>query len=816
MIYQYSKKRLMKLRAEVTLDNTIRKTTGELTKFGVDMVSDFSTNYSVSPLSKIIIKGAARATNSIIDFTIEVNKEKNRTRLDNLIEKEIKYVAQKANELNIAPNTIQDYDNLRKIYTKLGLTRKDFPKANQVVIEEVLKKIKNLDQSTVNLDDFESYKRERESFIKEFHKGLKKDILKFKKEIIDGHEKTIAVVNSYGQQIKLNNRAIQNQIQKNFKQDSLIALNQFKIASIEAFSSFDRASIENQINSLEEGKLDKFLSVKKKSELLDKLKSVKRTQDFINVCNHISQGGEVANKLVSLFAKGEGAEDLQKGIAAITTAANISGSIASGNYYGAAMQALGLFDSNGPSAEEQLLKQVLGKLEEIQSQLNQIEEKIDKLGEMVTNLHNDMMREFSSVHKKLDLLERQGYDNIRIALDILNKDLDYCSNIDLSNVRFLTFPNKYKGYPVPYKKCIEGLSSTLLRDFFNKNDYSESLYLHYSDRDKKNQIDKIYKPSLTYFLQQTPNDYIDKSLISLIQETNFVNDYGKNYQSVLRLEDSLFQKKLKLNGTLVKLDPKYLNKFALIQIAEYYLKLMPYYELVDANFNLFNKEEFIKEGGAPDNLEGIEKSLKTLVTVLNNSIVQQNLISGTSFLENIQSSIYTSGKSNDEKELALDLLKQNQIISQNYATFILYRELNIGKIISYTDKNNNTTFNSISRWQDFQKKINEARKGLDNTNNEIKIEDVIYNPQYQLWLNKSNLILRLIYKDINGVLNSLDIPILHVKNIENGRFIYPQEIPKLRSYREKVIEKIIEIEYFKNLKKEKPLYQNELKYIFLN
>lgn len=165
---------------------------------------------------------------------------------------------------------------------------------------------------------------------------------------------------------------------------------------------FGQQSTEVKILMLQKGaKPD--LDPSARADLIKVLEVQKSKEDFIR------DSGEIVSNLQGIdsimTSLGIGNKDISKAISYASVAQTAVSQALSGNYIGAIAGALGVFGGNKPSAEEQLLRQVMGFLQEMDKKLNVIIELQQKTLAAIEGLSKQLAGVEKRLNERLDMIE---------------------------------------------------------------------------------------------------------------------------------------------------------------------------------------------------------------------------------------------------------------------------------------------------------------------------------------------------------------------------------------------------------------------------
>ncbi|MFG1481425.1 hypothetical protein ABMA74_00835, partial [Halobacteriovorax sp. HFRX-1_3] len=240
----------------------------------------------------------------------------------------------------------------------------------------------------------------------------------------------------------------------------------------------------------------------------EKLELVKTRVEIAQQSQEIAQGASDILKIAdNLGFKGKNSKEIKEVLQYGIAAANITASIASGNYLGAAVAITGLFGKNsGPSAEELRHQQLMETLGIIDEKLNQALENqkliYEKLGEIEKSI-SKLATSLKEVEK--NLLTEVGFiqGDLAFILNMLNQNDQTVRKLDLCN-DFLKSRSELNMYKEQRYASFETTHDPLsLEQYlnFNKGYFVEwkDLENHYSTFKEKR--DFSFKANCMYPLQ---------------------------------------------------------------------------------------------------------------------------------------------------------------------------------------------------------------------------------------------------------------------------------------------------------------------------
>lgn len=165
---------------------------------------------------------------------------------------------------------------------------------------------------------------------------------------------------------------------------------------------FGQQSTEVKILMLQKG-AKPGLDDAARADLIKVLEVQKSKEDFIRDTGEIVSNLQGIDSIMTSL--GIGNKDISKAISYASVAQTAVSQALSGNYIGAIAGALGVFGGNKPSAEEQLLMQVMGFLQEMDKKLNVIIELQQKTLAAIEGLSKQLAGVERRLNERLDVIE---------------------------------------------------------------------------------------------------------------------------------------------------------------------------------------------------------------------------------------------------------------------------------------------------------------------------------------------------------------------------------------------------------------------------
>lgn len=177
----------------------------------------------------------------------------------------------------------------------------------------------------------------------------------------------------------------------------------------------------------------------------------------------------------------------------------------------------------------------------------------------------------------------------------------------------------------------------------------------------------VYDKLLNYWHAQRKNktDYL-----SLINPSVSVNDEIKIYEAIEKNSPILFAASNPVRDKEVSLssDDQLNDARFVVDIADWYLNILPFRSVRDKINGGIKSNDDLSKPLEEKETEYILEELQFLKTVIQNTIAQQSLMSGTRLLNDFYSTLQR-GNFNQKKEV-FDILKKNFLLQINIAKFI--------------------------------------------------------------------------------------------------------------------------------------------------
>lgn len=662
-------------------------------------------------------------------------------------------------------------------------------KYNEIAINQNELEQRQLEFSKKITKDFESYKEKTAQNFKEIYgsveqltrnqEEINKEMNLIRNNVIENSKRiNINAKNiRHNRELGLNNRDLIKANKKYIEENrKLIVANKGQIDVLNGYV-YGTLDVDKQIQAIKNGELGTQVwsenDRKQTLKALEKKKTLETINEVGRNCMEVlSKGQQIGNNL-GLFDSKDG-KRVAKAINYAMTGVHIGMGLAqgfSGNPMGFMDAALGvssLFAKPKPSPEMQMLQEIIekqGEMDtkldslckgqlEIKAQLFYVSERLDTLlsrvfmlQQDVYELRLDMYKSFNVVYEQLDEIERKVDVIDAKTNEILMEKYQLCNDIledyDYRNISYRDI-EKMKGGSRHLDDCLLGIISHLTQG--DNAITTKVLMSTYTNPEDKNYIDfgitNIFEPTLE--IHNLINNGDNLKSIPLLQPSSHINGYY-----------SLVSNARKYNTNNNYLYPRYINPRAVLKISEFYLTVIPLYEFENpSSGNLISIEDWIstKPYIREERYRLINKRLQKLLQIVNYTIAQQNLISGSSVSKSLYFNLFGNRLGNQELiNKAKKLIGDNPYLQHNIVNEII--------------KNHITDINKIEAYE----KLYEANLGQ-----RVPISKII-NDEF--------------YNDIEVYLPDYQFAVI-------ADFTYPQELYELIEIRNLIKSKIVDYSLF--------------------
>jgi len=541
----------------------------------------------------------------------------------------------------------------------------------------------------------------------------------------------------------------------------------------------------------------KNLSPDAKKGLRKEVNENVKKQEFNEWYRGFSDSLKTANKLMgeafvaakALGLKGKDAIRVQRVLGWANQVTNIALSFASSNpvgYVSGALQVIGLFGKKSKGQQE-VFEQLFKKLDAIHDDMikgfTDLDKKLDRLAELNIELFEKLQsiierqtqfqqkwfkylaEQTKEIKEEIIISREQNLVSLELLKDRLFDDIDNLEvddklitklNLNLSRFKDYVLVRDMTGFSDSLKQLFKIVKGTL-RGY-------EVYFIPPLSKQKKGvfplsyfQAEYMYSPLRKLFNELYPSESTRKiALNALLFPTEQVN---KNFLSYELIQDDIMNQK----GFTPQLREKYLSPRKIYKVVSWYTRYCHFYELKkDDTFNPCSLEEYLNldDEIKTNRLKRINLYLKSLLKLVDEAYIQQTIMSGHLLLDKID--ILLMHRSNQSLfKNVRDALRSNYLVSQNFITYLLYGRL----YISDTDYNN---------FIHYQKSYEE--KDIEQLQSYMGGYEVTY---------ENNIF----FANLNGV----KIAMPSGEQIKQNKMMYPSELELLKSAKQKIIAKMQDI-----------------------
>lgn len=633
------------------------------------------------------------------------------------------------------------------------------------------------------------------------------------------------VQKNYQKSIKEINGDIIN-LQKNFKNlnDSVEILHSevnINSENIDILKNhiFSNANVDDKIKLLRSGLLDKQLSSERKSKLEKHLKAVQAKQDIQkNIYKYLNKTRHITTILSNVGFDSKTLQTANKLINIGNTAMNAFVAYKSGHVLESISIASSLFGKSKSDPAIQRHKQIMNKLGVLDGKLDRI---IETHITIMKNQHF-IIDTLGKISNKIDRYHSQEME----LLSDINDNILYnrLSNIQLAAIDL----NVLVGFSKPFKKLMAS----------ENNSYNDivDFYRVYGDRFEKHNL--IFNKVLTAHYSGSIHpvfrlkEYEIKGINPIKNNINPISDILKGFNLLVAYIDNYtnLNKKIDLySNTLINnvyaLDKKFKAVSEIKKIKKSYLS----WELVKSNlifvrqlksvFEILEQVHIFYLLQKDENSESQLKTIKNLfstnlhntkgnvyfkelLTLINLSIIQQNLMCGDILLENFYNRLFIDKikQKTPEHALIISVLNNNRLLKLNFTKYFIKKQLEKPRKIFLKNKELDYTFDffeynlylaNTSNYAKNPKRSTNLRRCFDDN---LKSEIIFHKNKWKLCLQK-------------GIQEAyLELP--NTNEFRKGEIEYTNEIYTLLNLKNKVIDKISEYELQDFIAPKKNLYKH--------
>ncbi len=774
--FKTSKARLESVSNGVAVKNATMGTVSEIVKIKNKVLTDMVKSYTKNPTARAVIMTYENTMNKLMDVGYEYVKKNGNSKIEGVIKKEVAYIVSIAKKKNKSDelSSIETAEQLSKFTEELGIENENLAATNNFLNKEAFKLIKgNTENLLKTKEDIAAYAADREQRFKEFEDEVSTNIKDFQLAVVEAQDRTFKTISKLKKDVEDN--------------ANNIAENSFKIDALNAFYNFDKSSLEKKIKQLENGDMNKFIQKQNREALISELKELKNDQDIITTATTISQVTEVTSQAIEAFGilKGKDAEKANEALTILGGAATAVAQFYTGDYIGMVSSVISIFGSGKPkkSAEMQMLEQIYKKLEVMDQKLDyvidvveSIDEKLIQIGTMIETLHKDMLKGFEASFDEFDKLNRQLEQINRLLYAEASKGFVNCGNLE--NYEFVL--NEYDDLREFFQlntsgdceKCFgainEILGINILQLQGEKNGILQPhplLELQYNGDENAGILDDIYTP-----LRELMDFYINSNTRQmayqdLLYPVNYVQDNSSLIGTLSYLKREGNKNVIDvLNASNLELG-ELLNANAVVIIGDLYMKYYPFFEADNGGASKFEPmefERFVKSSNI-GRVRNHKKRIGNMLNALDNSIIQQSLISGHGLEEALYVLLDRYDVNHSQSPNCLKILNNNYFVQQNFAITRIHNDFSQRESV-------------YNLW------INDdSKRKLELFNNKISISKqengkISFEFTYQ--------------REKSIIINDIDW-----ERILTGQKLYPSVLVDLKTLKEKFLAMLVDIEY---------------------
>ncbi|WP_416443443.1 hypothetical protein ACH3O9_00910 [Leeuwenhoekiella sp. A16] len=356
----------------------------------------------------------------------------------------------------------------------------------------------------------------------------------------------------------------------------------------------------------------------------------------------------------------------------------------------------GLFrSSSAPSPEAQMMSYMANRFDHVDEKLDTINHRLNTLTLLTINLYKDVITNFEIVQNELAKVREDLMDIQEFAKMEANKEYFRCLEENIEDTIIIT---RYSQLISNYKHmgiCLKGL------DIFsnpNAKDFFKARFSREKNEDLETFEDSVYQPVLAYINSKYVSDNAKALMVNSSLFPSF--EFGK-LKPVEFVASYYLLRGIRTdfnNLDAIKDKNGYINYKFLSSFTEIYLKYSNYFEIQmeDQNHEPYPINKYL-ESSKEDKMrfQNISRGrLQNLLDLSRNSLIQQSLLSGNELVYSILSTL-TTADTDINKINAINCLKYNPILSQNYSKHLLRNRV----FFAYTDSTLFDSYSSIFNYQ---------------------------------------------------------------------------------------------------------------------
>jgi hypothetical protein len=537
----------------------------------------------------------------------------------------------------------------------------------------------------------------------------------------------------------------------------------------------------------------------KKAKLLKSLEVARVKEVTTKTMNLVNEWGNVGLEALNVFCK-DCPPEVAEGVKIGMGVTNIAGNVLTGNYSQAIMGALGLFKKPQPSPEMQMLTQITKQLDALNSTMDEgfrktheqlfnieghltqrfdiVDQKLGAIHENLLTMREEMLSQFSTVDAKLNFIMRQnsclkdvivklGSDNTDVCKGSIEALSELIKNKPI--IKLQDFQNKFDA--AGCKDCIERLFIN-----FNRKLITSPIFM-YTDCPSPDANIKLLPDEMYKFLYNKVFFATKPSKLSMASLMFIPKDVV--IAPVLRDSLKSFLKNPKFE--IVEADKSYRNYRIVLAFTDYVLTLLPFIELYDHSKGSLLTSDELKSNPerSIDRMAFLKKAIENTLDLIDHTIMQQSLLSGNGIFNNIDGILSKNIQDSEDFDIN-DAFAANQYLNKNYATYFLNKNVGFNKLKSYSDRMKLTPSFTPPSTITATSKIEYTRDGKDKFG-------------YRVFTKKNATEFNTI-PVFTGILPSNNGTLEKNNYTTHLEFAVPSSIPELYAARQRLLDKLLELE----------------------
>lgn len=808
-------KRLDAVRADLQLRHAMTKSVAEVSTFGAEIVADMVGAYTKQPSATIMTKLTTRGVQRLVEFAVEAEVSQSRQLLDEAIAREAQMILRVVHQqTGHIPGNLDSLAAAVSSVAALSNERDDQPAIQSFILGKALPEALKLSASfaatVVTPEELEAHVAGMRTDLSDVESRTQGRIARFAERVIDAHNATLDSVDGLRADVERLSGKIRLAGSAAARQEKLVAAMSESLDAVQAIQSFDRMRIEDKILALRAGAMDAYLGIEGAKKNLTALKDAQLRQDVITCANRVIGGVQVATELVETFdlLSGEDSSRLVKLAEYASTGAAIASNIASQNYAGAALAALALFKRNKkatPSLESRLLDQVLSRLDRVEEKLDRIEKRMEAFEKWSVAAHRDTMQAFELVFDSLARISARLHEIARLNMDSLQDGFYHCDRLlRLGPPNLESYADVVAFHRLLHDdcaKCFPALVRSFSRDALRDGkDWHSSVYARLNERDQEADLLRIFGEAHDYFLLAHPSSPRTHAARGALLASTLSADSVVEQNLLLKNLPAL-EPAADARHDELQLSQRFFNAHAVVRIGDLFLQFRLFFEIDGPGYVPRDLVELLGDGAwAEKKLRLVIEDVRNLLRIVTGSLIQQSVLSGVLVLERLRASLLIAGVPDDERRLAVSLLRRNACVAANFATSILYAQLGINSYQRWTDADGQRRQTSLSRFEAFRAYFDKPPR---SSGSEQRLTE-FFGDSPRMWLvHTSNqaapVVLEIEVLYSNHEVEMVRIPIDFPENVRSGRLMYPPPFVELKALRERLLTELVELTFAADL-----------------